>query len=174
MSKRELKKYVSDLSKTQLEEQIIALYDKFSEVKTFYNFVFNPKEELLIKEAKIKIALEYYPIQNIKKKRKPKMRRSVAQKYIKHFSLLGVDDYLICDIMLYNIEIAQTFCDENPISQDLFYKSMHNSFQQAVKYAIEKGILSDFKVRFNAIYQEAIRQKWYNIPEFERAITCIT
>ena len=45
MSKRDLKKYLSELNKEQLEEQIIELYEKFSPVKVYYNFVFNPKEE---------------------------------------------------------------------------------------------------------------------------------
>ena len=44
MSKRDLKKYLSELNKEQLEEQIIELYEKFSPVKVYYNFVFNPKE----------------------------------------------------------------------------------------------------------------------------------
>jgi hypothetical protein len=46
------------------------------------------------------------------------MRRSVAQKYIKHFSTLGVDPFIIADVMLYNIEIAQAFSAENTIKQD--------------------------------------------------------
>jgi hypothetical protein len=46
------------------------------------------------------------------------MRRSVAQKYIKHFSTLGVDP-IIADVMLYNIEIAQAFSAENTIKQEL-------------------------------------------------------
>ena len=33
MSKRELKKYLKDLPKEQLEEQIIDLYDRFGNVK---------------------------------------------------------------------------------------------------------------------------------------------
>jgi hypothetical protein len=36
------------------------------------------------------------------------MRRSVAQKFIKHFVSLGMDAYLIADLMLYTIEIAQS------------------------------------------------------------------
>jgi hypothetical protein len=39
MSKRELK-YLKDLTKEQLEEQMIRLYEKFSPVKVYYNFVF--------------------------------------------------------------------------------------------------------------------------------------
>ena len=108
MSKRDLKKYISELSKPQLEEQIIELYEKFKDVSVFYNFVFNPNERNIIKDAKIKISNEYYPIRG----KRPKMRRSVAQKFIKHFILLGVDTFIVADIMLYNLEIAQTFTSE--------------------------------------------------------------
>ena len=54
MSKRDLKKYLKELDKDQLEEQLIELYEKFSDVKIYYDFVFNPKEEKLLQEAKLK------------------------------------------------------------------------------------------------------------------------
>jgi hypothetical protein len=41
----------------------------------------------------------------------------------KHFTVLGVD-LIIADVMLYNIEIAQTFSSGHAIKQELFYKSM--------------------------------------------------
>ncbi|RZJ60320.1 MAG: hypothetical protein EOO45_24555, partial [Flavobacterium sp.] len=69
MSKRELKKYLSSLPKEELQEQMMALYDKFSDVKAYYDFVFNPKEEKLEQEAKSKIANEYFPI----KSKRPKL-----------------------------------------------------------------------------------------------------
>ena len=40
MSKRNLKVYLADLTKKQLQEQIIELYEKFGNVKTYYDFVF--------------------------------------------------------------------------------------------------------------------------------------
>lgn len=170
MSKRDLKKYLSELTKIQLEEQIIELYDKFSAVKTYYDFVFNPKEQNLLKECKIKISNEYFPQRTSGKPRKPKMRRSVAQKYIKHFILLGVDPFIIGDIMLYNIEIAQTFSAEKPVKQELFYKSMFNSFEQAVTFFIANGILNEFKPRIFAVNEETSRQNWFNNPEFNAIV----
>ena len=170
MSKRDLKKYLSELNKEQLEEQIIELYEKFSPVKVYYNFVFNPKEESLLQECKLKISNEYYPLKKLGRRSKPKMRRSVAQKYIKHFTLLGVDPFVIADVMLYNIEIAQTFSSEHVIKQDLFFKSMFNSFEQAVTFLIANGILNDFKPRIIAIHKVTIEQKWYNEPEFNAII----
>jgi hypothetical protein len=167
MSKRDLKKYLSELNKTQLEEQIIELYEKFNPVKVYYDFVFNPKEETLLKECKIKISNEYFPQRTSGKPRKPKMRRSVAQKYIKHFILLGVDSFIIADVMLYAIEIAQTFSAEKLIKSELFYKSMLNSYGEAVNFMIANGIVNEFKARIIAINNQPIAQNWYNAPEFE-------
>ena len=55
MSKRDLSKYLSSLSKKELENQVEELYDRLKEVRQFYNFVFNPKEEKMVEEAKFKI-----------------------------------------------------------------------------------------------------------------------
>ncbi len=163
MSKRDLKKYVSELSKTQLEEQFLELYDKFSEVKTYYNFVFNPNENNLLKEAKLKISNEFYPLSS----RRPKMRRSTSQKIVKHYISLGVDSFIVADILFYSIEIAQSFTQEKPIKQEAFYKSMLNTFEQAISFTIEKGIFYDFKNRVEAIVAETTHQKWLNQYQFE-------
>ena len=96
------------------------------------------------------------------------MRRSVAQKIIKHFVVLGVDPFVIADVMLYNIEIAQTYSAENTIKQELFYKSILNSFEQAVQFILSNGIYGDFKSRILNIQEETSNQKWENILEFDR------
>jgi hypothetical protein len=170
MSKRDLKKYLAELNKEQLEEQIVELYEKFSPVKVYYDFVFNPKEETLLQQCKLKISQEYFPLKKSGRRSKPKMRRSLAQKYIKHFIVLGVDPFLIADVMLYNIEIAQTFASENTIKHELFYKSMFNSFEQAVIYLIANGILAEFKPRIIEIHNQTISQKWSNEPEFNAVL----
>jgi hypothetical protein len=171
MSKRDLKKYLTELNKEQLEEQIIELYEKFIPVKVYYNFVFNPKEDSLLQDSKLKISNEYFPGKKLGRRSKPKMRRSVAQKLIKHFIVLGVDPFVIADVMLYNIEIAQTYSSENPIKQELFYKSMFNSYEQAVEFIISNGIYGEFKTRISAIHQETLVQKWINEFDFERIIS---
>jgi hypothetical protein len=169
MSKRDLKKYVAQLTKEQLEEQILELYDKLSTVKVYYNFVFQPKEEELIREAKTKIAHEYFPVIKSGAKRQPKakMRRSVAQKYIKHFVTLGVDPYRIADVMLFAIEIGQTHALENKTTSDAFLKSTFNSFAQALDFCIRHGIFVDFKSRMETITTEITLQKWKNSADFE-------
>jgi ADP-dependent phosphofructokinase/glucokinase len=166
MSKRDLKKYLAELDKPQLEEQIIDLYDKFSDIKTYYNFVFNPNEKNLLRDAKLKISNEYFPIRG----KRPKMRRSVAQKFIKHFISLGVDDFAIADVMLYNLEISQTLTAEKTIYNEAFFKSMLLSFQQVISFLIEKGILYEFQKRVIAINDEVQKQNWNNKYDFNAIV----
>lgn len=166
MSKRELKKYLKDLTKEQLEEQMVELYEKFSPVKVYYNFVFNPNETALLQDFKVKVSHEYFPIQKGKIKRRPKMRRSVAQKLIKHYIVLGVDPFIIADAICYHVEIALAYSADHFVKQELFYKSMLNSFEQVVRFTIANGIVGDFKTRLNAISAETSSQRWQNKQEF--------
>jgi hypothetical protein len=166
MSKRELNKYIKSLTKKQLEEQIIELYDRFKDVKEYYNFAFNPKEEKLLEECKFKISKEYFPVNS----RKPKARRSVAQKYIKHFIRLGVDPILIAEVMLYNIEIAQAYSADKTIKQDSFFISMLKSYAEAVKYITSNGLRIKYEARLDKISQEAWQQNWFNKNAFDNAL----
>lgn len=166
MSKRDLKKYLSELNKEQIEEQILELYLKFPDVKTFYDFVFNPNEEKLLREAKVKISNEYFP----EKRKRPKMRRSIAQKTIKHFISLGVDAFIISDLMLYTIEIAQVYSENNRITNDAFYKSFYNAFSQSISFMIERGCLEEFKNRLHKIAENTVQQKWTNQYEFNAVL----
>jgi len=165
MSKRELKKYVRELTKVQLQEQILDLYDRFKDVKQYYNFAFNPKEDKLLEECKFKISKEYFPVNM----RKPKMRRSVAQKYIRNFKTLGVEPTIIADVMLYNIEIAQAFCSNKRVKQDSFYTSMLKSFEEAVAYIYDNALTKTLQQRIDKIVDETIDQNWFNHKGFEIA-----
>lgn len=164
MSKRDLKKYLASLPKEELEEQLLALYEKFADVKQYYDFVFNPKEDKLEQEAKLKISNEYFPL----KGKRPKLRRSTAQKYIKHFLNLGVDPYVVADVMLYNIETAQKYSAKRELKYSSFYKSMLNSYKQVVDYVSVNGMDANFKERIATIKNETFRQYWENRKEFER------
>lgn len=163
MSKRALKKYLSDMDKGALEEQIIDLYERIAPVKTYYDFVFNPKEEKLVQEAKVKISNEYFPT----RRKRPRKRRSVAQNYIKQFKTLGLDPKLLADVMLYNIEIAQTFTASYPIKQEAFYKSMYNSFQDALQFMTYHHLLEELSARVEGILDQTEAQNWMNAHYFE-------
>ena len=165
MSKRELTKYLNDLKKKELEVQIIDLYDRFPIVKEYYNFVCNPKEDRLAQDAKVRISNEYFP----QTRKKAKARRSVAQKIIKHFIGLGVDPHITADLMLYNLEIAQTYSIEKNLPAS-FFKSMENSFNELVRYVSLHGLLDDFEKRIVAVYLFTTENNWPNTEEFSKSL----
>ncbi|TBW29135.1 DUF6155 family protein [Gramella sp. KN1008] len=164
MSKRAFKKYVRSLEKEDLEEQILDLYERFDDVRVYYNFVFNPNEDKLVKDAKFKISKEYFPVGN----RRPKKRRSVAQKLIKHFLKLEMEAHALADVMFYNIEVAQAYSKDRDNITEAFQKSIFKSFEQAVNFVIEKGVSTEFIDRMQKIETEAGQQEWPNSYKFNR------
>lgn len=166
MSKRALTKYLQSLGKADLEQQVLELYDKFKPVRDYYGFVFNPKEDKLLEEARFKISKEYFPANG----RKPKARRSVAKKLIKHFLTLELDPTLLSDLMLFNIETAIRFNERKPSKQDAFYKSIFGSFEQAVDYIHSNGLKVVHWDRLNTILDQVEEQEWFNTEAFERKL----
>lgn len=166
MSKRQLTEFLKELNNRELKEQVIDLYQRFKDVKEFYDFSFNPNEEERLRLAKTKIGQEYFP----EKGKKVKKRRSVAQKHIKKLQQLEANPVIIADIMLYAIEVAQIYTAENAINQLAFYKSMLSSFQTALKWIDQNGLTMDFKDRIEHIIEESKEQKWLNAEGFERCL----
>jgi hypothetical protein len=162
MSKRDLKKYIAELNKEQLEEQVLDLYTRFKQVKEYYDFAFNPKEDKLVEECKFKINREYFPT----KGRRAKTRRSVAQKCIKHFKQLGVDAPIIIEIMLFNLNTAQRYSARRKV-YDTFYRSMIKSFEELVNYVVENNMQQTYVTEINKIAEEAWQQDWINKTAFE-------
>ncbi len=169
MSKRDLKLYLQELNKEQLQEQITDLYTRFKEVKEYYDFAFNPQENKLIEACKLKISKEYFPQNN----RKAKCRRSVAQKHIRHFKRLGVEPLLIADVMLFNIEIAQTYSSEKEVIKESFCNSMLKSFEESIYYALENNLNHELFYRFEKITEESSNQNWFNQNSFEQSLNLI-
>ncbi len=163
MSKRELRKYLKELTKEQLEDHVVDLYMRFKNVKEYYDFAFNPNESALIEQCRFQISKEYYPVGS----RKAKLRRSVAQKWIKKLILLDADPSLLADVMFFNIEIAQTFSGEHFIRQESYFISLYKSFDEALRFISEKGILTEFRGRIEKIAGDAWDQQWPNRNAFE-------
>ena len=166
MSKKLLQKHLVELQKEHLEIMVLDLYDKFPEVKTYFNFVFNPNENKLLEQARIKVANEFFPL----KRKRPKARRSVAQKYIKHFKTLGMSPELIAEFMWYNIGLMHAFCEEKP--QRLpFFKSFCNFYKEALQFASYHQIIPLYKTQILAVYTAS--KDWENAYDFEMSLQTI-
>jgi hypothetical protein len=68
--------------------------------------------------------------------------------------------------MIYTIEIAQVYSEDNKIKSETFYKSFYTTFSLSISFLIEKSILEDFKVRLQKITDFTVQQKWPNCADF--------
>lgn len=168
MSKRSIKKYINELPQEALKEQLLDLYERFPVVKEYYDFIFNPREDKMVHEVKSKISNEYFPV----KRKRPRARRSVAQNAIKRFLKLGVSPSQTADVMLYNIEIAQLFSEERNLN-DAFFKSMLNSYKEALHFISINALLPEFKERILKVYLLTQEKNWPYKEQFSAALDLI-
>jgi hypothetical protein len=167
MSKRDLKKYLNQLTKSSLKSRF-SNCNEIQPCKVYYNFVFNPKEETLLQECKFKIWTNTFRYKRPPRNAKPKkcvvpLSRSISSNFI----TLGVDPFVIADVMLYNIEI-QAFSSENTIKQELFLKVCSILLNKQSYLWLQMG-LNEFKSRINAIHKETITQKWKTSPNLTQS-----
>jgi hypothetical protein len=163
MGKTALKKYLVELDNQSLQEQILDLYERFPDVKSFYDFAFNPKEDKLIAEARARISNEYFPL----KRKRPRARRSVAQKLIRNYTTLGMDPVLLADLMLFNLETAQRFSLKHRVN-DAFYKSMLRSFAELVGHVAAHNVQAEFVDRLKAVHAHTQKLEWEYRQDFDR------
>ncbi len=163
MSKRDLKKYLATLDAAALSEQLIELYEKFPAVKTYYDFVFRPDEEKRIGEARQKIKNEYFP----EKRKRARLRLSVAQNYFKHFETLGVDARLRAELMAFNIETALQYTAKRRVYSDAFYKSITQSFVKWVTFLDRNAMLADFLPNVKSLAEVCAKQGWPQAAEWQ-------
>lgn len=144
MYKIKLKKELQKLTKTQLLEQILDLYDKNNTVKAFYNFYLNPskEEELIIKYKKI-IRKEF----NVENPMKSTEKFSVAKRAISDFKGLQPSPQSLADVMLYLPERACELTHHYGDFSEQFYNSAYNNFKVALAFLNKHDLLGDFKPR---------------------------
>ncbi len=155
MSKRKLNKYLQTLDAQALREQLMDLYSRFPEVKTYYDFVFDPQEDKLLAEAAGRISEEYFP----RRRKRAKARRSVAHKYIRHFRTLGVAPSVLAELMAFNLETALQY-EKLRNCPDAFYRSMYKSYREWGQHLVHHGIYGEYQERFSRFTEAVAAAGW--------------
>lgn len=164
MSKRLLTKHLQTLNQEQLSDLILDLYNRSKEVKTYFSFVFNPNERKELETAKQKVYEEYFPV----KRKRAKMRRSIATKYLKHFDFIGLHPSLVAEFMVFNLQTQQLFSTERYIKQDSFFTAALTSFDKLCSHLQTHRLEKEFMPQLEKIIDAAFQQNWFNAAGFDR------
>ena len=95
MSKSALKKHLIGLSKEQMIETVLEMYENLKPVKEYLEFFLNPNEKEMLEKYRTIIVNEFYPRG---KYTDPKTRFSVAKKAIADFRTLKPTAELLASI----------------------------------------------------------------------------
>jgi len=160
-SKKDLTKYLVDLTKEELEKEVEKLYVKFKEVKTYYDIELSGDTSSIVNEIKEKIKKEY----NLDKGY-AKGRAAVVKKIIDDFAKISVFPIDLIDIILYRVEWSMKFIkgkledwDYEMVTQAT-YTSVENAFERALKLIDKHQFHSDFQPRCNEILAYTGKLDW--------------
>ncbi|MDP4270950.1 MAG: DUF6155 family protein [Bacteroidota bacterium] len=144
MSKATLKKELTKLTKEQLVEQILDLYDKNKAVKEFYEFYLNPRNEKELAEKYKKLIRKEF---NVVSPERAGLKYAVAKRAIADFKDLQPSPEALADVMLTLPECACEFTARYGDMDEAFYTGAYNNFSAALKFMAKHNILQDFRIR---------------------------
>ena len=154
-SKKDLIKYLIDLTKEELEKEVEKLYSKFKEVKTYYAIELSGDTSSIVNEIKAKIKKEYLPDRGY-----GQARSAVVKKVIDDFAKISIFPIDLIDVILTRVEIAIEFSDKYGDINEAFYASAENAFEKALKLIEKHQLKSDFKLRCKEIVHSTREYGW--------------
>jgi len=144
MSKVALKKHFQSLTKEQLIETVLEMYDTIKPAKEYFEFFLNPNEKEMFEKYRTIIVNEFYPKG---KYTEPKTRFSIAKKAIADFRILKPSPELLGDLMLTLPEMACRFTSEYGDMWEQYYDSTYTNFKNTLIYLQKNNLLEHFKLR---------------------------
>ncbi len=144
MSKTELKKHLQTLTKEQVIEQALELYDNCKPAKEYFEYFLHPDEQGLFAKYEAIIINEFYTNTLVGI---GKLRFSVAKKAIADFRALKPSPELLADLLVTLPETACQFTSEYGDMSEEYYTSAVTNFEVALKFLQNNNLLENFKLR---------------------------
>jgi hypothetical protein len=126
--KRELTKYLNSLDEKGLKKEVKILYDKFDQVKQYYDLELGNSRMRILNEYKEKIKEEYFP-----KRGYGRASNRESKKVISEFKKISIQQKDVIELLLYRIEMMVKFTAEYGDIDEPFYNSLENGFKEACK-----------------------------------------
>lgn len=135
MFKPTLKRHLQSLTKEQVIDFVLQVYDSVKPAKEFMEYYLNPNEKEMLEKYRKIIVQEFYPTA---KSAEPKTRFSVCKKAIADFRALKPSPELLADLMLTLAENAANFTYDYGDMWEQYYISAENNFDVGTEIYEEK------------------------------------
>jgi len=142
LTKKALLKHLDKSDKEDIIREVVILFDKFKNVKEFYQAELLNDNSPVLDTYKKKIAEAYAKLN-------PKERTTNANlnKLITAFKKVKVYDRDLAELMLYRVECGVQAIKKNPKRTPTFYNCILTTFEDAIKLIVADGNVSEFQDR---------------------------
>lgn len=154
MSKAKLKKYLSSLTKEQVIDVVLELYDARKEAKDYFEFYLAPDSGAEAEKFKRIIEREFFPARGIAEN--PSL--SKCKKIVADFQKLKAEPVDVADVMLFFIEQASKYsATYGGDMGEPYYIVLENNFRRYMDFIFMNGLLIKFYERIETLIRLANR-----------------
>jgi Family of unknown function (DUF6155) len=154
-----LKKYLTTLTEAELREELLKLFSKLDQVKSYY------AQELATKEDRTNMLQAYKKrlySQVYTPKGNPKNINNAAMKLIiAEFEKISVFPHELVDLILYRVELTTEYANAFGGALDSEYNAAVTAFKKAVKLIRVHKLKSTFDARIQKIFEADNLDFWY-------------
>jgi hypothetical protein len=152
---KELKHYLGSKSQDELVQQITELYNRFDQVKEFYEIRLDPVSNDAPIQQKYKKEIRKAVIPESEKDFRNTPHLSKAEKTISDYEGITASKAGLVEIYLYYVETVIDFINEFGDIDEDFYESMELKFEEALKLIVKEGLQDIFEKDCQRIINEA-------------------
>lgn len=148
------KKFVDSLSEEELKEELLRVYTKLDEVKTFYKMdLGTDKDRKRIFDKAKKLIAKKYVTKSYRKPRRPRIQK--VNKILSETRKSTVLDYEMIDIYLFTSETAVNFMIEYDFYSDVLVNNICNTFEKAQNLIKDNLMEEEFAERVEQIREKS-------------------
>lgn len=151
MSKTTLKKQIKELTKEQLIEVMLELYDARKEAREYLEYYVNPDENKMFEKYHALIRKEFFP-----QKGRAKGRTSVCKKAVKDFISLHPSPKLIAEL---KYSLVETIMEYAVSARFWLRESQENTllafFKDSLEYMFSNDLLDYFDRRIYKLLEKS-------------------
>ena len=159
MSRAKFEKLANEMTKEDLVEMVLALYDSKKEAKDYFEYFLNPNEEKAEEKCKTVLQKEYTKTGV----RPPKGRISKCKKALQDFEALRPSVERQIDVRLCMAELASKYGVKNWRIWEKNYKTIEKIFADTLLLILDNNLVNQYRTRIDIIQQTALRAGYWNL-----------
>ena len=151
MSKAKLKKHLLALSKEEIIDVVLGLYDARTEAKAYFEFYLKPDSSAELEKLRVRIVHEFFPVRGLPKN--PSFAK--CKKIVTDFAKMQASPDCVADLMLTVTEQGNNWALTYGYCEGAYEMALANSFARAMDFIFRNGLLLHFYERIERMLASA-------------------